>query len=172
MAYTTTEILESATENNGSRTVLKSVLAPYATVFPHFHTLFKETVEVVEGEIDIWNGFGKLHLEKGQSASIEKNTLHRYVAGKMQTTVMITFEPGNLDFENAMRILKGLQHDGNTLHLSTPQASNLALLTIIFQLTDSTPVEDTKISMDNLLQSPEGYKVEEFKQECLKKYCQ
>lgn len=172
MLFKTTEIIESARNNNGSQTIVRSVLLPYAAVLPHFHTLFTETFDVIEGEIDIWNGFGKVHLEKGQTVSIEKNTLHHYVVGEKGTVLDITFMPGHLNFENAIRIFQGIERDGTDNHFSTPEAADIALLAIIMELTESNPDEETKSVIDALLISREGYNVEILKQTWLKKYCE
>jgi quercetin dioxygenase-like cupin family protein len=68
------KILESVSDNEGARTTIKTILAPDATVFPHYYTLFNETFETLEGEINVWNDDSKIILSVGQSAIIEKNT--------------------------------------------------------------------------------------------------
>lgn len=166
-----TEILESAKDNNGERTVLKSVLAPYATVFSHFHTLFTETFYVEEGEIDIWNGFGKIHLEKGQAASIERNTPHHYLVGKKEATVVITLEPGSLSFEQAIHIMQGMHRDGSYAQLCTMEKDKLAFLSIIAELTDSHTTGQTKEQIEMLLHSTTNATTEALKQEWFRKYC-
>jgi hypothetical protein len=43
--------------------VLKTILTPGTTVFPtQPYTLFNETFEIFEGEIDVWNGDSKITL--------------------------------------------------------------------------------------------------------------
>lgn len=79
------EILQSANNNDGERAVLKTMLAPGATVFPHFHTLFNETLEILEGEIDVWNEESKITLMVGQPATIEKNAIHSFQGAAKET---------------------------------------------------------------------------------------
>ena len=165
-----TEIIESAEHNNGQRTVIRTVLNPYATVVPHFHNLFTETIEVVEGELDIWNGFGKVHLEKGQSVSIEKQTLHHYVAGKMKTIVQVSLEPGNEHFEHAIKIIQGLKQDNEFTQLLSTEYDKQMLLSIITDLTDSNVTGDNKEHIDALRNSPETFAIERLKQEWLQRY--
>jgi quercetin dioxygenase-like cupin family protein len=171
MSYTTTQILESCKDNNGERTVLRTVLEPYATALPHVHTQFTELFYVEAGELDVWNGFGKVHLELAQAVGIERNTVHHYVAGKTGAILTITLEPGSTDVEKAIQIMQGIQHDGTYVQLNTAEGSRLIFSTLMAQLTDSNPVGDAKEQMEALLNSEESYRVESLKRELLDTYC-
>ena len=169
MADKVPEILESANDNNGSRTIIKTVIAPGATVVSHYHTLFTETFEVLEGEIDVWNGDSKITLTVGQSATIAKTIIHRYQVGAKETIVKLTYIPGNINVERAMKIIKGLQQDGFNTQLSATDKDGLVLIAIIADLTHSNTIGDTKKELDKLYES-EGSKVEQVKTELLEKY--
>jgi len=170
MPYTNTTLIESCKNNNGERTVLRTVLEPYATEMPHFHTLFTEHFYVEAGELDLWNGFGKLHLELAQAAGIERNLVHHYVAGKQGATVVVTIEPGNPDFEQALQIISGAQQDGTYAQLNAAEGTRIIFSIAIAQLCDCNPVEKDKERMEALLASEEGYRVEALKKELLEKY--
>lgn len=169
MADIVPEILESANDNNGSRTIIKTVIAPGATVVSHYHTLFTETFEVLEGEIDVWNGDSKITLAVGQSATIAKTIIHRYQVGAKKTIVKLTFIPGNIDVERAMKIIKGLQQYGFNTQLTATDKDGLILIAIIADLTHSNTIGDTKKELDKLYES-EGSKIERVKTELLEKY--
>ena len=163
------EILESANDNNGLRTIIKTVIAPGATVVSHYHTLFTETFEVLEGEIDVWNGDSKITLTVGQSATIAKTIIHHYQVGVKETIVKLTFIPGNIDVERAMKIIKGLQQDGFNTQMNATDKDGLVFIAIIADLTHSNTIGDTKKELDKLYES-EGSKVEQVKTELLEKY--
>lgn len=163
------EILESANDNNGLRTIIKTVIAPGATVVSHYHTLFTETFEVLEGEIDVWNGDSKITLTVGQSATIAKTIIHHYQVGVKETIVKLTFIPGNIDVERAMKIIKGLQQDGFNTQMNPTDKDGLVFIAIIADLTHSNTIGDTKKELDKLYES-EGSKVEQVKTELLEKY--
>lgn len=170
MPYSNTTILESCHTNNGERTVLRMVLAPYATEQPHFHTQFTELFYVEAGELDVWNGFGKVHLELAQSASIERNLVHHYVAGRTGAVITVTLEPGNHDVEHAIRILHGTQRDGTYAQLSTAEGNRTLFSIAIAQLMDANPVEAAKEHTEALLASEEAYRLETLKRELMERY--
>lgn len=166
MLYQNTEIIESCRQNNGARTVLSCVLDAYATVAPHVHTLFSESVFVEYGSIDLWNGFGKVHLELGQSMSIEAHTLHHYIAGKTGVRLTVTLEPGNLNFEYAVQIMQGVRRDSIDSALHTNQ--DPVFMAVIGELTNFNPPEGTTGPNTAFINSPE---VKALKQALLTKYC-
>lgn len=170
MLYKHASILESCRDNNGERTVLRVVLEPYATDLPHAHSLFTESFYVEEGTLDLWNGFGKVHLELAQSMSIGPNTLHHFVAGKQGCTVTITLQPGNLNFEYAMQIIRGLENNDAYSSVGSIHDNNLALLAILCDLTDASPASETKERIEALLNSAEAENVKVLKKTLLTPY--
>jgi hypothetical protein len=120
----------------------------------------------------VWNGNSKITLTVGQSATIAKNIIHRYQVGTKKTIVKLTYIPGNINFERAMKIIKGLQQDGFYTQLSAPDKDELIFIAIIADLTDSNTIGDTKKELDKLdkLYESEGSKVEQVKIELLEKY--
>lgn len=163
MLHKHTVILESCRDNNGERSVFRRVLEPYATEQPHFHTLFKESFYVEAGTLDLWNGFGKVHLELAQAMSIEPNTPHHYVAGRTGATVTVTLEPGNLNFEEAVRIIRGLEHEAAYSTFGISETDQHLLQAVIVELCDAHFTGEAKEQIDALLSSPEAEKVKALK---------
>lgn len=122
------KIMASVKETPGERTILETTLEPEATVFWHYHTLFDETFEVQEGEINVWCGEQRTTLKKGDSATVKKDTIHRYAVGTKTTVVRLTFEPGNLNFEKAMCILSGVQDEDTYRKFSDTGDDNLVFI--------------------------------------------
>ena len=171
MLHKNTLIIESCRDNNGERTVLRSVLEPYATEFPHVHTLFTESFYVEAGTLDLWNGFGKVHLELAQAMSIEPNTPHHYVAGKTGATVTITIEPGNLHVEYAVQIIQGLERDAVYSSFGKDKSESFLLVAVIADLMDAHPTAELKEQLEALFNSPEAEKVNALKKALLAQYC-
>lgn len=170
MLHTPTVILESCRDNNGERSVFRRVLEPYAREESHVHTLFRESFYVEAGSLDLWNGFGKVHLELAQAMSIEPNTPHHYVAGKTGATVTITLEPGNLNAEQAIRIMQGLEREAAYPTFGISETNQPLLLAVLAELSDVHFTGDTKAQMDALLHSPQAEKAKALKEALLAQY--
>lgn len=146
-------ILESCRDNNGERSVFRMTLEPYATEQPHVHTRFKESFYVEAGSLDLWNGFGKVHLELAQAMSIEPNTPHHYVAGKTGATVTMTLEPGHLNFEQAIRMAQGLQRDAAYSSFGANEEDQLLLRVVMADLMDAQLTGDAREQAEALRDS-------------------
>lgn len=160
------KIIESCTSNNNKRTVLQTVLQPHETVFAHYHTKFSETFSLVSGNITVYRNptahdfnesalAGCTHtLASGESATVPPNVLHKYLVGSQETTIRLTFEPGNLNFERAMRILAGAQRDGiykPFVGSGEGSEEGLVFKAVIANLTDANCVGDEKALLDRVL---------------------
>lgn len=161
MHHTNILLLESCRDNNGERTVLRLLLEPYATEQPHVHTRFKESFYVEAGSLDLWNGFGKVHLELAQAMSIEPHTPHHYVAGKTGATVTITLEPGHLEFEQAIRIMQGLERDASFSTFGNTEEDQLLLFAVMAELSDMHVTGDAKEQQEKLRHSPKAKALKE-----------
>lgn len=171
MFHKHTVILESCRDNNGGRSVFRMALEPYATELPHVHTLFRELFYVESGSLELWNGFGKVHLELAQAMSIEPHTLHHYVAGKTGATLTVTLEPGNWNAEQAIRIMQGLEREAAYAAFGISDADQLLLRAVIAELSDAHFTGETKEQMDAFLSPPEAEKVKALKNALLAHYC-
>ncbi|KAH8886171.1 hypothetical protein GQ53DRAFT_796839 [Thozetella sp. PMI_491] len=143
-------ILESSLQNDGKRTLLSSYLGPSATTFPHFHTKFSETFTLRSGSLTVYQSeagsrdpatLQTKQLGIGESATVPIGILHKFQAGEDGCTCEVTFEPGTLDFERAMLIMRGTQKDGSYQSwASGADQSNALLLAVMGDLTDSHAV--------------------------------
>lgn len=164
-------VMESLTSNHGKRTVIESTLAAGASVPLHFHTQFDKTFEVLEGEISILNETTATTLRAGESFTIGKEVVHSYVVGNTEAIVKITLEPGNLSFENAMKLINGIHHDGEYARLSTLENNNMVFMAIIAKLTDAHYMGEAGATLDTFLQTEEGKQVMYIQNEMIEKYC-
>lgn len=109
--------------------VLEMDVAPNTGNPKHYHTLFEETFEVLEGALFIGLDKQTMTLQPGQSVTVPIGSVHFF---KNKTTancrIRITLNPGNTDFEDAMCIYYGLKEDGLVNTAGVPKKlSDLAL---------------------------------------------
>ena len=88
----------------------------------HYHTLFSETFEILQGTLEVGKGKDIYHLRQGEIAMIEPNEIHYYhnISGE-ECIITTSLDPGNKNFENSLFILKGLARDGLASHSGTPR---------------------------------------------------
>jgi hypothetical protein len=105
-----------------------------------------------EREIDVLNAESGITLYVGQSATIEKNILHRYyqVGAKENIVELVksayvpanidlvksAYVPANIDFERAMKIIRGFHKDGLYTRLNIPNKHDLSIIVTIAKLTN------------------------------------
>jgi hypothetical protein len=78
-------------------------------------------------------------LYVGQSATIEKNILHRYQVGAKEIIVELVrsaYVPANINFERAMKIIRGFHKDDLYTQLNIPNNHDLSIIVIIAELTN------------------------------------
>ena len=165
-------IRESVTTNKGKRTVIESVFTPGASIPPHYHKKFDKTFEVLEGEIRIWNGSDEVVLKAGESATVKKDIVHNYQVGNSKVIVKITLEPGNLCFENAIKVIQGVRRDGEGAQLANVENNNMVYMAIVSKLTDSNFLGEAGATLETFLLTEEGRQVMYIQNELLEKYCE
>ena len=163
------QILVSVNGNPANQTVIKIVLMPGAAMVDHYHTLFDENFKVIKGKVDVWYGNTLATLVSGQSVIIPKNTTHRYLAGSEESIVTVTFDPGNTNFENAIKIIRGEQKGGDFNHFATADKNSLIFMAIIADLTDSNTVGVVKDRMSDIYNNF-GEQIAQEKRRLLAKY--
>ena len=96
-----------------------------------------------EREIDVLNAESEITLYVGQSATIEKNILHRYYqVGAKEIVVELVksaYVPANINFERgngAMKIIRGFHKDGLYTQLNIPNKHDLSIIVTIAELTN------------------------------------
>jgi quercetin dioxygenase-like cupin family protein len=164
-------ITESALSNDNKRTVLHAVLGPGATTYPHYHTLFSETFTLLKGPLAVYTSpdmseasLEAKTLEVGESVTVPPKQLHYFLVGEGEVTVTMTFEPGALDFERAMLIMRGTQRDG-----IYQGYNDFVFMAVLGELTNSTGVGEAKKMLDELYASRRD-EIQAKKTELLEKY--
>jgi mannose-6-phosphate isomerase-like protein (cupin superfamily) len=169
-------ITESALSNKNARTVLHATLAPDATTFPHYHTLFSETFTLLTGSMTVYTSpditeasFQAKNLEIGESVTVPLGQLHNFLVGDEETTSKVTFEPGNLDFERAMMIMRGTQGDGIYQEHGMQTAENAIYMAVMGELLNASAVGETKGMLDGLY-AVKGDEIQAKKRELVARY--
>jgi quercetin dioxygenase-like cupin family protein len=120
-------LIQSAAD--GGTTISECHLLPGAKTPWHYHTLFSEKFEVLEGELEVGKGGKRYQLKAGDAINILPYEKHLFNNGsKIVCRIRTTIDPGNLPFEKASLILLGLANDGLTNSSGIPRKfSDLAL---------------------------------------------
>lgn len=111
----------------------------------HYHTLFSETFEVLNGTLEVGLNNCVYQLEKGDRVTIKPNEKHYFHnISNNECLIQVTVSPGNKNFENALLISKGLAKDGLASTAGTPK--KLADLALFVYLNNSKMVGLQKIA--------------------------
>ncbi|MGI4728997.1 MAG: cupin domain-containing protein [Janthinobacterium lividum] len=129
----------------GKESVIEfSIIADEKTPW-HYHTLFSETFEVLEGTLEVGLNDQVHQLKKGDTVTIKPNEKHYFHnISSEECLIQITVSPGNKNFENALLISKGLAKDGLASAAGTPK--KLADLALFVHLNNSKMVGLQKIA--------------------------
>ena len=128
--------LQTSAQTNGTRTLIEIEVAPGGGTIPHYHRLFSERFEVLDGELEVQLGTSIQRLTVGQSATAEPNILHRFTNTTQQPTrFLIELRPGHTGMEQGLQIVYGLASDGKTNANGVP--TNLYHLAVVLGLGDT-----------------------------------
>lgn len=137
------KLISSADTNKNS--VLELNILPGEKTPWHYHSLFSETFEVLQGKLEVGKGKDIYHLQQGDIATIEPNEKHYYHnVSDEECIITTTIRPGNKNFENSLFILKGLAKDGFASVAGTPR--RFSDLVIFIYLSNSRMVGLQKIA--------------------------
>jgi len=120
--------LISATDKN-KETIVEYCIIPNEKTPWHYHTLFSETFEILNGTLEVGLN-NRINLFKiGDKVTIKPNEKHYFHnISKNDCLIKVTINPGNTNFENSLLILKGLANEGLASTAGTPKKlSDLAL---------------------------------------------
>lgn len=128
---TDTSVKRISSVSEGPTSVLEFTILPGERTPWHYHALFAETFEIRNGALTVGRGDQTLTLQPGQTATIQRGQNHFFHNKTDQPClVRVTVSPGNLGFEQALLISKGLAKDGLASASGTPKIlSDLALFT-------------------------------------------
>ncbi|WP_345954283.1 cupin domain-containing protein [Mucilaginibacter sp. PAMB04168] len=111
----------------------------------HYHTLFAETFEVLQGTLEVGLNNRVHQLKAGDRVTIKPNEKHYFHNVSTENClIQVTVSPGNKNFENALLISKGLAKDGLASAAGTPK--KLADLALFVYLNNSKMVSLQKIA--------------------------
>lgn len=137
------KVIRSAADGNES--IMEANILPGDKTPWHYHTLFAETFEVIEGSLEVGKNKAIFNLKAGNKITIAPYETHYFNnRSGVACIVRTTLQPGNKDFENACLILKGLASDGLVNSSGIPKSiSDLALF---IYLNNSRMIGLTKIA--------------------------
>lgn len=102
----------TAKESDGALTKLKVEAAPGASTFPHYHTRFSKSVEVLRGVLTVDLDGAARTLHRGHMASIGREVPHQLSnTSDEPAEYTVEIRPGHADFETRLYILYGLARD-------------------------------------------------------------
>src|SRR3712207_1250809 len=106
-------IIETSEETGGERTLIEIEVAPGGGTPPHYHKIYGEHFEVLEGELEVRVGGATRVVRSGEKASVPLDTLHNFRNPTDASTVfLVELRPGSTGFEKALMAGYGLASDG------------------------------------------------------------
>lgn len=131
--------------DTGKASVIEFSIIPDEKTPWHYHTLFSETFEMLEGTLEVGLNDQVHQLKKGDTVTIKPNEKHYFHnVSSDECLIRVTVSPGNKNFENALLISKGLAKDGLASASGTPK--KLADLALFVHLNNSKMVGLQKIA--------------------------
>jgi hypothetical protein len=115
------------------------------------------------------SSFQAKELQIGESVTVQPGQLHKFLVGDEETTNKVTFEPGALDFERAMLIMRGTQRDGVYQEFSSQTADNAIFMAVLEELLNAFPTREVKEMLDGLRKAKRK-EIEAKKKELVGKY--
>jgi mannose-6-phosphate isomerase-like protein (cupin superfamily) len=172
------QIEESTTQNGGAHTIFIETMPPGTTVPPHFHTRFAETFDLIRGSITVYTsttpdlnvlGTSAKELEVGRPVTVEPQLYHTYRVGGTGdddlATVRVVLTPGDPDFERLLKILNGLDGDGDLEGVG----DSVVLMAVIMGLSDAHAIGPAKDLLDGV-RAEKAEEIEALKTKLLQKY--
>jgi quercetin dioxygenase-like cupin family protein len=121
------KLISSADTNKES--IIEFNIVPNEKTPWHYHTLFSETFEVLNGTLEVGLNNQIHQLKQGDIVTIKPNEKHYFHNVSIdECLIKVIVSPGNKNFENALLISKGLAKNGLASDAGTPKKlSDLAL---------------------------------------------
>ena len=149
-------------------------MTPGTTVPPHFHTRFSETFDLISGSISVYNSAEPnldvleasiQALEVGKKVTVEPRRFHKYKVGEEPAVLRVVVSPGDADFERLLKILNGLDADGELAGM----ADSITLMAVIMGLSDAHLIGSAKDMLDGVRVENKD-EIEALKAKLLAKY--
>jgi quercetin dioxygenase-like cupin family protein len=137
------KLISSAALNKES--IIEFNIIPNEKTPWHYHTLFSETFQVMNGTLEVGLNTQSTLLNKGDTVTIKPHERHYFHnISNADCLIQVTVSPGNTNFENALLISEGLAKDGLATAAGTPK--KLADLALFVYLNNSKMVGLQKIA--------------------------
>jgi len=109
------EFIETASDSNGDRVVMKAIINSKGQLVPrHFHVFQDETFEVISGQLTVLLE-GKTHkLSAGEKITLPKNIPHNHYNNEDTSVTYLHSVTPALDFDFLIENLVGLAADGKS----------------------------------------------------------
>ncbi|CAH0028060.1 unnamed protein product [Clonostachys rhizophaga] len=168
------QLEESTTLNGGARTIFIETMTPGTTVPPHFHSRFSETFDLISGSMSVYDSSepdldaleaSAQKLEVRKPVTINPGQYHKYLVGDDETVLRVIVTPGDADFERLLKIMNGLDADGELQKLG----DSVVLMAIIMGLGDAQLIGPAKEMLDGV-RATKGKEIEELRKSLLAKY--
>ncbi|ANI89956.1 hypothetical protein A9P82_12055 [Arachidicoccus ginsenosidimutans] len=125
------KIIQSA--GNTAQSIIEFDILPGEKTPWHYHTLFSETFQIIEGSLQVGKNDKIMVLQENESITIhpkEKHFFHNISSNPCH--IIVTVNPGSINFEMALFISKGLYKDGLASASGTPKRlKDLALFVFL-----------------------------------------
>ncbi|RDW73422.1 hypothetical protein BP6252_07329 [Coleophoma cylindrospora] len=168
------QLEESTTRNGGARTVFIEHMTPGTAVPPHFHTRFAETFDLISGSMLVYSSTNPdldtldasaQQLKIGEEVTVQPKIYHKYVAGNEPTVLRATVTPGDGDFERLLKILNGMDADGELGKMG----DSVVLMAVIMGLSDAHLIGPAREMLEKVLTENKD-EVEALRKDLLTKY--
>ena len=118
----TITFIEPARETGGERTLMEIGVKPGGGVPMHYHTASDEEIIAIDGPLVVTIGKKTLMLQTGERVLIPKGVPHAWRnATSADVTFQARFVPGVPGFEDGLRVLAGLGHEGKLNRAGIPK---------------------------------------------------
>lgn len=129
--------VKTAEETDGDVTELEITLKPGGKNELHYHKTYAEIFTAVDGELGVRLGRNAEEhiLEPGESVEVERGQIHAFFnPTDAEVTFKVELKPGHSGFEQSLRIMYGLAHDGEVNAQGMP--TNLKYVGVIARLSE------------------------------------
>jgi quercetin dioxygenase-like cupin family protein len=107
--------VRTAAETAGEYGLLYAEYAPGIRVFPHYHTLYTETLHLFEGTLDGRIAGRQVQLIEGQEAVVPPRAVHGWrTTGDRTLRFVLEVRPAHPGFEKWLATLQNMATDGLT----------------------------------------------------------
>jgi quercetin dioxygenase-like cupin family protein len=119
-------------ETNGEYSLLYAEYEPGIKVFPHYHTLYSETVHMLEGVLTGRIGGQEVRVEAGEDALVPPRAVHQWLsAGDRTLRFVMEVRPAHRGFEKWLVALQNMATDGQTHPDGRPKKLSWGALVLV-----------------------------------------